>query len=109
MRDGTIQFRFTQNHSIKQNLSEFSMPVNEGSIVGNACIHEISINIPDIYRLSVNPSENPYAARHDRTWDQRIGYETHSMLTVPMFDISHNVIGVIQLINRKKDKATRGC
>lgn len=107
VRDGVIQFRFTQNDSIKQNLSEFTMPVNEGSIVGNACIHEVTINIPDLYKLSPNPSENPYGARHDRTWDQRIGYETHSMLTVPMFDISHNVIGVLQLINRKRDKGTQ--
>lgn len=107
LRDGTIQFRFTQNHSIKQNLSEFTMPVNEGSIVGNACIHEATINIPDLYKLSPNPKENPYNARHDRTWDQRIGYESHSMLAVPMFDISHNVIGVIQLINRKKDQTAK--
>lgn len=107
VKDGTIQFRFTQNHSITQNLSEFTMPVNEGSIVGNACIHEVTINIPDLYKLSPNPQENPYGARHDRTWDQRIGYESHSMLTVPMFDISHNVIGVIQLINRKKDRKAK--
>jgi HD-GYP domain-containing protein (c-di-GMP phosphodiesterase class II) len=107
VRDGTIHFRFTQNDSIVQNLSEFSMPVNEGSVVGNACIHEASINIPDLYRLSPNPVENPYGARHDRTWDQRIGYESHSMLTVPMFDISHNVIGVIQLINRKRNRKVK--
>jgi HD-GYP domain-containing protein (c-di-GMP phosphodiesterase class II) len=104
VRDGTIHFRFTQNHSIKQNLNEFSMPVNEGSIVGNCCIHSATINIPDLYQLSPDPKQNPWGARHDRTWDQRIGYESHSMLTVPMFDITHNVIGVIQLINRKKSK-----
>lgn len=104
VRDGTIQFRLTQNHSIKQNLSEFTMPVNEGSIVGNACIHETTINIPDLYKLSPDPAQNPFKARHDRTWDQRIGYESHSMLAVPMFDISHSVIGVIQLINRKTKK-----
>jgi HD-GYP domain-containing protein (c-di-GMP phosphodiesterase class II) len=110
VRDGTIHFRFTQNYSITQNLNEFTMPVNEHSVVGNAVIHAVTINIPDLYKLSPNPAENPYGARHDRTWDQRIGYESHSMLTVPMFDISHNVIGVIQLINRKKDKhaALRG-
>ncbi len=107
IRDGVIQFRFTQNHSIVQNLSEFSMPVNEGSIVGNACIHAASINIPDLYLLNEDPKKNPYGARHDRTWDKRIGYESHSMLTVPMFDISHSVIGVIQLINRKKDKTAK--
>ncbi len=107
VRDGTIKFRITQNHSITQNLSEFIMPVNEGSVVGNVCIHEVTINIPDLYKLSSNPTENPYGARHDRTWDTRIGYESHSMLAVPMFDISHNVIGVIQLINRKKKKAAQ--
>ena len=107
VRDGVIKFRFTQNDSIKQNLSEFTMPVNEGSIVGNVCIHEATINIPDLYKLSSNPAENPYGVRHDRTWDRRIGYETHSMMTVPMFDISHNVIGVLQLINRKRDKTKR--
>jgi HD-GYP domain-containing protein (c-di-GMP phosphodiesterase class II) len=104
VRDGTLQFRFTQNDSIQQNLSEFTMPVNEASVVGNACIHQVAINIPDLYKLSATPSENPYGTRHDRTWDKRLGYESHSMLTVPMFDISHNVIGVIQLINRKKNK-----
>jgi len=107
VRDGTIQFRFTQNYSIKQNLSEFSMPVNEGSIVGSACIAAATINIPDLYKLSQDPKDNPFGARHDRTWDQRIGYESHSMLTVPVFDISHNVIGVIQLINRKKNRQVK--
>lgn len=107
VKDGTIQFRLTQNHSIKQNLTEFSMPVNEGSIVGNVCLHEVTINIPDLYKLSPDHTKNPYGARHDRTWDQRIGYESHSMLAVPMFDISHNVIGVIQLINRKQDRTAK--
>jgi len=102
IRDGQIKFRLTQNDSIVQNLSEFTMPVNEESIVGNAIIHQACINIPDLYRLSPDPSENPYGARHDSSWDQRIGYASHSMLTVPMYDISRNVTGVIQLINRKK-------
>jgi HD-GYP domain-containing protein (c-di-GMP phosphodiesterase class II) len=107
IRDGKINFRFTQNFSIVQNLSEFSMPVNEASIVGNACIHKASINIPDLYKLSPNAEDNPYGAKHDSSWDKRIGYESHSMLTVPMYDISRNVIGVIQLINRKKDNEKR--
>ena len=107
IKEGTVRFRLTQNFSVKQNLTEFRMPINEGSVVGNACIHQFSINIPDLYKLGDDPSKNPYGARHDRTWDKRIGYESHSMLTVPMFDISHNVIGVIQLINRKKDKAIK--
>ena len=60
--EGQIHFRFTQNDSIEQNLSEFTMPVSEGSIVGNAVIHKSPINIPDLYKLSPNPEENPYNA-----------------------------------------------
>ena len=107
IREGTIRFRFTQNHSINQNLSEFKMPVNEHSIVGSSVIRETSINIPDLYKLSSDPKQNPHGAVHDRSWDRRIGYESHSMLTLPMFDISHQVIGVIQLINRKRTPEKR--
>jgi len=107
IKEGVIRFRFTQNHSISQNLSEFSIPVNENSVVGNAVIHEVSVNIPDLYKLSSDKSQNPFGAMHDRSWDRRIGYESHSMLTLPMFDISHQVIGVIQLINRKRNVERR--
>ena len=103
MADAKLRFRFTQNHSIRGDFSEFSIPIDNKSIVGNAVLHQSPINIPDLYSLSDNPKENPYGVRHNRSFDQRIGYESHSMLTLPMFDISHRVIGVIQLINRKRD------
>ena len=103
-REGTIHFKVTQNDSVYQDLTEFQIPINEGSIVGNAVIHETAINITDLYKLDPDPSKNPYGARHDRTWDQRLGYQARSMLTLPVFDISHNVVGVIQLINRKVDR-----
>ncbi len=103
----TLHFRFTQNHSVKQNLSEFKLPINRNSIVGNAVLGQQTINIPDLYMLSSNPAQNPFQINHDRSWDARIGYQSRSMLTLPMFDISHQVIGVIQLINSKKDPAKR--
>jgi|GEM_PF-148803 len=102
-----LHFRFTQNHSVKQNLSEFKLPINRNSIVGNAVLARQTINIPDLYELSSDPAQNPFNIRHDRSWDQRIGYQSRSMLTLPIFDIAHQVIGVIQLINSKKDAAKR--
>ncbi len=98
---GSIHFKITQNESVHLNLQEFKIPISETSIVGNAVIHQTSINIPDLYKLDADRSKNPYNAQHDRSWDARIGYQCRSMLTVPMFDISNRVIGVIQLINRK--------
>ena len=98
-----LVFKVTQNATVTQALDEFRMPITEDSIVGNAVIKEESINIPDLYLLNPDRNQNPHRAQHDRTWDKKIGYQCRSMLTLPMFDISHQVIGVIQLINRKKD------
>lgn len=100
--DSILKFHLSQNDSIAQNLTIFTMKVNEDSIVGKAVLSQSPINIPDLYKLGTDPQSNPWKARHDKSWDQRTGYESHSMLTLPIFDISHNVIGVIQLINRKK-------
>jgi len=105
--DEILHFRFTQNHSVKQNLSEFKLPINRNSIVGNAVLNRDTINIPDLYALDSDPEKNPFKIRHDRSWDERIAYQSRSMLTLPMFDISHQVIGVIQLINCKKNAAKR--
>jgi HD-GYP domain-containing protein (c-di-GMP phosphodiesterase class II) len=106
LEDAKLRFRFTQNSSIKPDFAEFTIPIDNKSIVGNAVIHGKPINIPDLYDLSDDASKNPFGVKHNRSFDQRIGYESHSMLTLPMFDISHRVIGVIQLINRKRDWKT---
>ncbi|MCX6117858.1 MAG: GAF domain-containing protein [Proteobacteria bacterium] len=98
-----LRFRLTQNSSTSTDFSEFTIPIDSKSIVGNAVLTQAPINIPDLYNLSDNPASNPYGVKHNRSFDQRIGYQSHSMLTFPMYDISHNVIGVIQLINRKRD------
>ena len=103
IEDAKLKFRFTQNFSIKTDFSEFTIPIDTKSIVGNSVLSQNAINIPDLYKLSDDTTQNPYGVRHNRTFDQRLGYESHSMLTFPMFDISHCVIGVIQLINRKRD------
>jgi HD-GYP domain-containing protein (c-di-GMP phosphodiesterase class II) len=103
LEDAQLRFRFTQNTSIQSDFAEFRMPIDNKSIVGNAVLHQTLINIQDLYTLSDDPSQNPFGVKHNRTFDQRNGYESHSMMTLPMYDISHRVIGVIQLINRKRN------
>lgn len=100
--DSRIIFKVTQNETVQQELEEFSIRVNEQSMVGCAVIYQKAINIPDLYLLDPNPANNPYHAKHDKTFDRRTGYQCRSMLTIPMFDISYRVIGVIQLINRRR-------
>src|SRR5262249_4386159 len=43
----------------------------------------------------------------DRSFDQRMGYRTVSMLAVPMISAEDEVIGVIQLINKKRNPRSR--
>ena len=100
---GTIHFRFTHNYSLQQDLTSYSIPVNKSSVVGNCVISRESINISDAYQLTNNCRDGVRELQHDRSFDKILNYQTHSMLTTPIFDISRQVIGVIQLLNRKLD------
>ncbi len=46
-----------------------------------------------------NPYENPH---FDQSVDARMGYHTKSIISIPVFDASRKLIGVIQAINKKK-------
>ncbi len=99
-----LRFKITHNESVRADFTEFTIPVSRKSIVGNAVLRKESINIPDLYRLR---PDNPWGVTHDRTWDEKMGYESHSMLTVPMINQRDYVIGVIQLINKKRKPKAR--
>jgi HD-GYP domain-containing protein (c-di-GMP phosphodiesterase class II) len=99
-----LRFKITHNESVKVDFAEFTVPVSKRSIVGNAVLRKESINIPDLYRLE---PDNRWGVTHDATFDRKIGYESHSMLTVPMVNQREDVIGVIQLINKKRDPKAR--
>ena len=105
--DGTIHFRFTQNYSVKQDLSAFSIPVDDSSVVGSCVICKESINVDDLYKLAGKGKDKQTSqarsVQHNKSFDQKLNYRSHAMLTTPIFDISHQVIGVIQLLNRKRD------
>ncbi len=99
-----LRFKITHNESVQADFTEFTIPVSDKSIVGNAVLRKESINIPDLYQLQ---PDNPWGVKHDRTWDEKMGYESHSMLTVPMINQRDYVIGVIQLINKKRKPKKR--
>src|SRR4029077_5928225 len=43
----------------------------------------------------------------NRSFDERVGYRSKSMLTVPMRNHHDEVIGAVQLINRKRDPSVK--
>ena len=100
----TLRFMISQNDSVHIDFREFSLPVDETSIVGQAVISGNHINIPNLYELE-QPGNNPWGFRHDKSFDRKVGYQGRSMLTVPMVNQKDEVIGVIQLINRRRPGA----
>lgn len=92
-----VQFKVAQNFS-KPTISfqELAMPIAERSLAGYVAMTGKTLNLPDAYRL---PDDVPYQL--DRSFDQRIGYRTCSILVLPMQNQKGETIGVLQLINRK--------
>ena len=74
------------------------MPISNRSIAGSAVLAKKAINIPDAYEIQAGA---PYG--FDRRFDEKIGYRTKSILTMPLVSQRDEVIGVIQMINQKKD------
>jgi HD-GYP domain-containing protein (c-di-GMP phosphodiesterase class II) len=104
----TLRFKISQNDSVKLDFTEFSLPVSEKSIVGRCVLSREVINIPDLYRLDQpGQGNNLWGFKHNRDFDLQNRYQTRSILTVPMIDAGEHVIGVVQLINKKRNPAAQ--
>lgn len=92
-----LLFKVAQNVSLP-NLSfrEFAIPLTDRSLAGYVALTGETLNIPDAYQL---PPEKPY--RLDSSFDRDISYRTRSVLILPMQNRRGEMIGVLQLINRK--------
>jgi len=98
-----LRFMLSQNDSIPINFREFTLAVDGNSIVGQAVLSGQPINIPDLSKL--REATQTRTLSHNRSFDDKTGYRARSMLTVPMMSAMGEVIGVVQLINKKRDPA----
>lgn len=92
-----LHFKLSQNDSVRFNGADFTMPISPRSMAGWVALERQTIRIPDVYQL---PSDSPL--RFDRSFDERTGYRTRSMLSTPLVSSRGDVLGVIQLINKKR-------
>ena len=95
-----LRFEVAQNDSVDMELDSITMEISRRSVVGAAVLGREAIRIPDMKYLEQG---NPWAVAHDRSIDQHSGYQTRSMLTVPLVNNREEVIGVLQLINKKAE------
>ncbi len=97
-----LRFAVSQNDSRTLPPAGFTMAVSSTSIVGQCVLSADRINVPDLYSLDEPGSgNNPWGFVHDRTFDDKHRYQTRSVLAVPMISARAEVIGVIQLINKR--------
>ncbi|MBW4473219.1 MAG: GAF domain-containing protein [Stenomitos rutilans HA7619-LM2] len=97
-----LWFKVAQNFSQPAaSFQEFAMPMTPKSLAGYVALTGESLNIPDAYDL---PEGVPYQL--DRSFDRSISYRTRSVLVLPMQNQEREMIGVLQLINRKRDPET---
>jgi hypothetical protein len=94
-----LRFKLSQNHTLPQlPFSEFTIPIDHTSLSGYVAATGDPLMIGDVYQL---PEHVSY--RQNRSFDEKFGYRTKSMLVLPMRTLKDEVIGVVQLINRKRD------
>ena len=94
-----LRFKLSQNFSLPNlPFSEFTVPVDHSSLSGYVAATAQPLVIADVYLL---PEDVSY--KQNRSFDEKFGYRTRSMLVLPMRTHKDDVIGVLQLINRKKN------
>jgi len=93
-----LRFRLAQTFSKPEApFVEFTMAVDRSSLAGYTATTGEPLVIDDAYFL---PPDVEYSI--NRSFDERYGYRTKSMLVIPLTDHQEDVIGVLQLINRKR-------
>ena len=105
---GNLMFSYAQNDTMQDNLppgkklpfTTFSIPINNSSIAGYVASNGSILNLPDVYAMT---EEYPFS--FNRSYDDRTGYHTRSMLTIPLKNFRNDAIGVLQLINAKDGKS----
>jgi len=102
-KPSTLRFKLSQNHTLPSlPFSEAVIPLDHTSLAGYAASTGEPLIIPDVYLL---PENVPY--RQNRSFDEKFNYRTKSMLVIPMRTHRDEVIGVLQLINRKRSPDVR--
>jgi HD-GYP domain-containing protein (c-di-GMP phosphodiesterase class II) len=93
-----LRFKLAQNDSIQVPFREVVLPVGESSIAGYVAMHGKVVMIEDAYAME---SWVPYTI--NKQFDLESGYRTCSILAVPMTNPKNEIVGVVQLINSKRN------
>lgn len=80
----------------KETYAGGTLQLNNKSIAGNVAMNGKPFRLDDVYKDAAARMLN-----FDRSFDEKTGYRTKSMLVVPLTSYTGKPIGVLQLMNRK--------
>src|SRR5438067_4400783 len=95
--EGVLRWKLAQNDSVEVDFEERVLPITKKSLAGYVAMTGETLVIDDAYTPPVGAE---YSI--NTSFDQENGYLTRSMLVFPMTNHAGEVIGVLQLINRKR-------
>ena len=109
LKDGMLTFEIISNDTLNIQMggtsgNEITFPPipleidnseNHSNVVSHCVLSGTTINIEDAY------NEDGFDFSGTRSFDASTGYRTQSMLTFPLKDHEHQIIGVLQLINAR--------
>ena len=98
LRAPLLRFKLTQNDSAQFPFIEHTLPLSEESMAGYCALHGEVIELADAYRI---PKAQPF--HFNASFDEQAGYRTRSLITLPMKNGKGEVLGVLQLINCKRN------
>lgn len=96
----TLRWKLAQNDSIDVSFQERILPATRKSLAGTVALTGETLVIDDAYNL---PSDAEYEI--NRSFDVENRYLTRSMVVLPMSGHEGQMIGVLQLINRRREGA----
>jgi HD-GYP domain-containing protein (c-di-GMP phosphodiesterase class II) len=99
IKEKNLIFKIAQNDSSNFPFKEQKMPISKKSIAGYVAIKGVPLLIKDVYHLT---DESDYLFNTD--FDHLSGYKSKSMLVLPMKNHKDEIVGIIQLINRKTNR-----
>jgi HD-GYP domain-containing protein (c-di-GMP phosphodiesterase class II) len=97
-----LRFKLTQNDSIDFPFKELTLPLSEDSMAGYTALRGQVLNFDNAYAM---PRDLPF--HFNDHFDKESGYHTQSLLSLPMRNAKGEVLGVLQLINAKREPSAR--
>ncbi|MGR3219469.1 MAG: GAF domain-containing protein [Candidatus Anammoxibacter sp.] len=86
---------------IGERIKQIKLPLNTSSISGYSGMHKKMINIKNVYNQRELKEKKVTFNTH---FDKINRYKTKSILSVPLEDLDRNLLGVLELINKKSGK-----